>query len=81
MGLGIVSISKDLLSVWLTGGFSRAGVKSDAPNDLEVIAVRERKSFDPNGFEVVVRSESLPEPNELEDPQPLVITFTEIHEE
>lgn len=81
MGLGIVTISKVLLTEWLMAGFPCVRTESDAPDDLEVVEVREYKHFSPDGFEVVVRSESLPEPNKLEDPRPLVITFTDIHEE
>jgi len=80
MGLGVVTISKELMAEFLKGSYV-GHYKSNAPQDMEVVAVRECPQFHPDAFEVVVRSSLLPDPPEMAQPEHINITFTRDAEE
>ena len=78
MGFARVLVTKELLAEFLKGHLC-GPVQSSAPDDIEVIEVREDK-YTPHGAVFVVKSESFPYETwwECEEPPLTRITITEI---
>jgi len=77
MGIAIVHIDKALLAEWLCGKFPH-GYSSDAPDDLEVVAVGENVRIPAyHSFDVLVRSETFDGTTDVRESPPAVrFTFT-----
>jgi len=75
MRLAKVVVTKDLIREWLIGNFIQ-GLHSTAPDDLEVVEVREDR-FSPRVVNIIVSSNTLDECLEFCDPPIMTIEYSD----